>query len=840
MPLRECVSSLNCCCRNKTTRSFNKDPMTDAESVLSLTAKLAAAQAINAEQATINAELATRIDDLAAAKAEQATRIDEQATRIDDLATRNAALAGLLEYNGEGGTGVDAQSMPVTMHEFLHPPVKYAYVHAETSTVLLEQKIIDVARSKDQTKHFVVVNSTGNGKTYACIQLGKSEHLKSLYVLCAQHGTGYKACPEVEKIARTIKGRKSLDEKNVIALSFVRHLQKKMQRADRAAISAMQFEEENYLGLSKLLEEDELKPICNAEPANFSPQSSRFLEKMGESGGTSADLRSKRLKYVTFEDESESVPDAVKTRASTSTSGSPSTPLVIIFDEADGLLLEVSVNNEECPLRCIQRACDACGIVSIYLSTTSRVQRIHSMAISLRRPLRTFIEPFIEVVQHDLYQDHLFHLGRPLWFHNWENQCGKDYRDLVNLAKAKIVGKLNGDKETAKCALFALRFGMRPSSAATETFVSNHMAILTHLEPDMDMENDSESRFTGTCCWLSEPILAEASCFLTTYDKLFSRKIVLSTIRQKLDSGLIAPSVGDKGEVLAAALFGFTMDVLRESVIQEVVNYNPNSFGSSMSAPISLVVFLRSIGLQLRQQLIKALDGYYVNFTHFQRLDRVMDVVDCAQAVRRCLAFYTPAGSAAVDIVIVGFNLAGGTSRYVPVRCQVKNLKEKVTFAAAKVLLHAMSPTTKCQPELSESCVEIGIVLAIGSGGADHQISAVVSSGTSTTITRSQTKGKALYHGFLINIDTKKEVQKSNRFFPLLSKVELATVKSMAESHTFDKGSRVYDGFRNHRETVSNLLQRFDLDTNVGVQIRLANANDAVLNGNHFAIPMSR
>ena len=511
--------------------------------------------------------------------------------------------------------------------------------------------------------------------------------------------------------------------------------------------------------------------------------------------------------------------DVVQTVAPTSVDQSklPSnaTPMVIVFGEADGLLFEMSVEDEKCPLRCIQRACDVCGIVSIYLSTTSRIQRIHSSKASSRRPPRNYIEPFIDVVQHDLYRNHLFHLGRPMWRYTWENQCGEKYKSLVNFAESKLVGNFeanDAEYKSAMAAIFGLRFGMSPTSTTTDNFVSNHMAILTAFKAVEELSsNVSKSRFTGTSCWLSEPILAEASCHLTSFNPAFKRIGVLRRIKEDLDSNVVAPSVGDKGELLAATLFGFTMDVLREAVIGEPGNYySLDNFALSMSASVSLTTFLKSIGLKLDEKLVNALEGYAVNFTHFQRLESVMDADDCEVAVRRCLAFYTLAGSAAVDIVIVGFKWIDNRLAFVPVRCQVKNLKQSITASAAEILLTDMSPKKKCQPRLLNSPVEIGIVMAIGAGGASHQQCAVINSESkSKHSTRQSTKFKlkdqTSYYGFLVDIHPdNNNLEQSQRFFPKLTTEELNTVNEMATSHTFasENDFRFKHGMRNYKKDV--------------------------------------
>lgn len=62
--------------------------------------------------------------------------------------------------------------------------------------------------------------------------------------------------------------------------------------------------------------------------------------------------------------------------------------------------------------------------------------------------------------------------------------------------------------------------------------------------------------------YLSEPVLAAASSYYTSESEK-NRDAVISEVKAQLNSKMLLPPCGDTGEMMSAALLGFTMDKIR-------------------------------------------------------------------------------------------------------------------------------------------------------------------------------------------------------------------------------------------------------------------------------------
>ncbi len=96
-------------------------------------------------------------------------------------------------------------------------------------------------------------------------------------------------------------------------------------------------------------------------------------------------------------------------------------------------------------------------------------------------------------------------------------------------------------------------------------------------------------------------------------------KSVLSEIQAKLTNRqIIRSSSGERGEVVAAALLGHTLDVLRAKALSlHGRHYDANKRDQSMSGKVCAATFLKALGVTPPSAAKK----YYVNFTHFVRLE---------------------------------------------------------------------------------------------------------------------------------------------------------------------------------------------------------------------------
>lgn len=476
-----------------------------------------------------------------------------------------------------------------------------------------------------------VVNSTGNGKTYACLQLGL--YLKSCYLLCATRADSYVATDEVSYLVQLIDDAEDLRTRNALALAFVRLVEKSMRPLTSQQLYDLQFNRSKkcYYGLKKLFLSCCQIPFVNIllkTSKEMSPGSKSRFNSMCEN--KIADLPGKKISFeddsdeigngnaatadidnIIFAFEQTSVTVDSNTRISNhnqeTTSTNPiSTPpneppkqqpndelLVIVFDEAQGLLgKRQDVNDENCPLRCIQRALEACGIIGMFLSTTSQLEHIESREPSQRsnRSIKKAPPPVVAVVSHDLFQEHHFFLGRPLWKKYYDNHCVRNngYNNLVRFAKSKLLS--GHESETSgllECALFCLRFGFEASTYQfCSSFVSSFLAIMIKLQV-------TNGRHVAECRWLSEPLLAEVSASLTMGIGCRSADFPLSKVLAEVKSAIvyhkvIQPSIGDKGEVIVAALLGYTLDRMRAMICRQQGKYDANLPDLNMSSPVPL------------------------------------------------------------------------------------------------------------------------------------------------------------------------------------------------------------------------------------------------------------
>jgi len=712
--------------------------------------------------------------------------------------------------------------------------------------------------NRTKKSHLSIVNSTGNGKTYTCIQLGL--RLPLVYMLCRE--TKYQPDPILSLLVNRIDSLPTLAEKNLLSICFVRLLKKHMMRYDNAvSLHRAQFRDKCYRHVGDFLAglNEEFMQLLTAK--KVSPVTKSALKK---TCSEEAYEDVKKHYSVLFMNEGADTEDS--SAATSGLSAEFSRLEVLVFDEADGLCGNRPIDNEHCALRCIQRAVDACGLIGLFLCTSSRIDLIESTIpsqqnISPRQPPL----PFTQVVQHDIFRDHLFHFGRPLW-RQFAKSYRFDYNRLVQVALEKLVCKPDNDSVFAirrsACALFCLRFGFEPVSDSCSDFVSEHLAIM------LEIRRTTGSKHDASCKWLSEPILAEASAVLTSgvapfvsadMKERFSVAEVTKCVYQSItNTQMIAISPGDKGEVVAAALCGYTLDLLRSSCMEEKQSkYNANEIANSMSSPVPLIDFLRALGIKLTEEQKVKLAHYMINCTHFLRLEKEMTEVNCYQAIDRCVGYYVRAGAESVDVVIVAFlMLECGRARFCPVRIQVKNLKTKITKKTAAVWLNNMSPWQKCQPIVEVSDIQVGIVIATGIGGADaangecllttpqKSDEAATSMGgreQSRVRTRAETKGKTPYYGFLLSMGSIEDFTKLRA-----NAAVLLHLQCLAQCHQLSGDyPSVMSGFYEHEKEVEAnpeavvqrykmlLNRRLDEDEDEGVTAAVVPSDEKLVGKKH-------
>ena len=508
----------------------------------------------------------------------------------------------------------------------------------------------------------VIVQSSGYGKTRTVLELCRER--RAVYLLC-----------------HDIEG--GLSSPSVIQSMIQRIFDNKNDKDSRERIA------------SKMLECITLCASKYATPADlFNAQ----LLSSGEFGPFYSELKT--------EWERKRTPDVSPLKSDSCISSSFVNPLlsmssalperlIVIFDEAMSLVL--SSSDDACPYRCIRRVLKPLGIVGIFLDTSAKIaELIPGNASSDRREgLGLFCPPILDIDTVDVFSDHLFTMGRPLW-HMQLTHRTKSLNELVFFAAHKLC-PFEGSVISAAslCALFVCRFGLNPRHQLSTTLVEKNLATLVAV---------SEDRTECVTKYLSEPILSEASAWCTTYGGIDrSADRVLDEVVKFLQSGLLECGQGERGEVAAAAALGYLADDMRRQGAYDAVTAN-------MSAEFSAVDFLYRI---CGTFVCRSLDGFLLNFTHFYRAPTAPDKLILSTCWDRHAALYVPAGEEGIDLLIV----MKKELDFATIRVQVKNFSARISEFAAVNFLRKLSPL-RCVPRMEEP-FSVALVLGVGGGGVD-------------------------------------------------------------------------------------------------------------------------
>lgn len=170
-----------------------------------------------------------------------------------------------------------------------------------------------------------------------------------------------------------------------------------------------------------------------------------------------------------------------------------------------------------------------------------------------------------------------------------------------------------------------------------------------------------------------------------------------------------------------------------------------------------------------------------------------MTEAHCYQAIHRRCAMYVQTGAKAVDLVLVAYKIENGKMHLVPIRVQVKNLRTYVTANRAALLLDGMRPGA-CQPHLHDSMLQIGLVMAIGCGAAEHMGGPVVE--PSERPTRNANKRSTPYYGYLVSL---KDSFYALRDYAHDGRKTVDLLESMASSaSSFEEDDCFSDGYTPH------------------------------------------
>lgn len=376
-------------------------------------------------------------------------------------------------------------------------------------------------------------------------------------------------------------------------------------------------------------------------------------------------------------------------------------PLIVVFDEAKKLTRDDP--DKHSPYRCIRRALKGHNLVGVFMDTTGKLAEFMPEAASSDRdvsPVGKFLPPLFELNTFDLFKDHLFFRGRPLWKMQWEYRCEKNYNELIKFAGKKLLFSERPD-DNSLCSLFICRFGLQPEQEMAHSLVAKHMATLVAV---------SDDRKEVVIKYKSEPILAEASAYLTSsYSNNDDTTLqnVVDKVTEKLNSGILSCDKGDRGEVAGAALLGYILDGIRSKDSQY------DAFSNNLSREVGVLDFLAKVYHPgtISPDAETKLGGWEVNFTHFQRLNFVPYNKDILQTCwDQHAGLYLPAGEEGLDLLLAMCK----EGEYASIRVQIKNYRNAIGNTAAIDYLNKLDPR-RCAPRCEEK-FSIGLLLQVGVG----------------------------------------------------------------------------------------------------------------------------
>jgi hypothetical protein len=391
--------------------------------------------------------------------------------------------------------------------------------------------------------------------------------------------------------------------------------------------------------------------------------------------------------------------------------------LVVIFDEALPLTTGES-HNCDAPYRCMRRVLKTQRQKGVFLDTSAKLHSFTPEGAASDRGtgIGAFPLPMFEIDTFDAFRctesiisvdtndgdyfARLFTFGRPLWRMQLVHRCNGDLNELIKFACHKLAR--GGDKQMTDdllCALFVCRFGLQPCEKLASAMVAHHMATLVAVSSD---------RKTCVSKYLSEPILAEASAFLTSHGHLKPPQVVTSVVQQ-LSNDLLKCDVGDRGEVAAAAMLGFAMDRLRSSGEYNAVSAN-------MSRSVSVSEFLVSIYPKLGNESMEELSKWSINFTHFYVAPTSPSSTTLPLCWAQHAALYVPTGEEGIDLLITMLKTPSTSTEpmFATLRVQVKNYKNDISLTQAHGWLDKLGPE-RCAPRMAEP-FSIALLLGVGKG----------------------------------------------------------------------------------------------------------------------------
>eukprot|EP00980_Cylindrotheca_fusiformis_P011015 scaffold2533_cov137-Cylindrotheca_fusiformis.AAC.3 len=594
---------------------------------------------------------------------------------------------------------------------------------------LLDQKIeqlIDYSENDKNMAPFIfLLQSAGYGKTRTMLELARKKR-RAVFLPCkvvpfvADDSKSWKVPKSLEQMLRILENQ---SDDNLCVVKWIKFLEAVQESAESyrtpEELYNAQVMQGGKLGpFYKTLEDQywptplkkdgqpvppsACRPAINKSSPG-SPSSKGETKKVSISAtSTTYDLDYKNAKPVTRES------------------------LIVCLDEASALT--------KTSLKAFQRGAKVLGIVTIFSDTTASISKVmeenNASCSSRRGKLGQFMRPIYELPTFDLHYEtkakhdnleNLLTAGRPRWFSLFQsfqkmNQEKSKQATETNLVKliekvkefllhasqdqdcfavidehtSKSVGNINSI-DPPMVAMFSCRFGLGSGSKIAPLLAKYSLATIDHVTSNRDSVSTH---------YPSEPVLAEASAQYTSSDQenLFK---VLKHVHAAVLQGMLDAPRGDIGEMCAAALLGLTMDKIRKE----------RGHRMFCSHSVELQCLLKYFGCcEDAREVNAALDGWEVNFTHFDRPGN-LDDRDLKVMWNRRMAYYAMERMNGLDLLIAIWHKEKG---YATLRVQVKNFAQKFQNSKRNEALRKLEPR-RCPPYAPNEKFSVGLLLCVNS-----------------------------------------------------------------------------------------------------------------------------
>lgn len=487
-------------------------------------------------------------------------------------------------------------------------------------------------------RHYIVFSqSSGYGKTRLLMHLLLHTYA-GVMLLCGDIYGGFRMSAEIEKLVSNFNEQTEDWEKTVIVAKFLKRmcLYIECYQANKERLFYNQFDRE--AGKYRVSFADPLDAFQKPSPERRA-STDVAREAHNDSGRHT----------VSFDSTTMVTPEDMEMKK-----------WIIVFDEAQCL-------GEELLAR-LKVVLDQFGVVGVFLSTCGHIAKLLPKTVSARSTKREVVAPVHVLRTFDLYSSdcHRLHLGRPLWKLLYETRFKRDFKLLLRYAVSRLCGVTSTNatenfaphEQSTLLSLFMVRFGgISPiDSIAGSAFVTHHMATYTKL--GVAVENQARSIVTEVT-YPSEPILAEASAFCTSAmadqlnetPRLTKTDVIRAVATCVRSATLVQLDKGNIGEMMACALVGYQLDLIREKAFATAESYNPVKIEQSMASPVAVADFLVALysGAQDCVSDLPELMKYSLNVNHFVRLQYPSKYSTCAEMITRGAAVITYECSPGLD-----------------------------------------------------------------------------------------------------------------------------------------------------------------------------------------------